>query len=84
MATTAAGSAPVADTYQTLVVAMMEDSAYFMRYTADGRKQGETILVSGSQLGSVALAPSVFVQTRNTTTKLLDIDFFKAWQLRRS
>jgi len=84
LATTAAGSAPVADTYQTLVVAMMEDSAYFMRYTADGRKQGETILVSGSQLGSVALAPSVFVQTRNTTTKLLDIDFFKAWQLRRS
>ena len=84
LATTAAGSVPVADTYQTLVVAMMEDSAYFMRYTADGRKQGETILVSGSQLGSVALAPSVFVQTRNTTTKLLDIDFFKAWQLRRS
>ena len=84
LATTAAGSAPVADTYQTLVVAMMEDSAYFMRYTADGRKQGETIMLTDSQTGSTALAPSVFVQTRNTTTKLLDIDFFKAWQLRRS
>ena len=84
LATTAAGSAPVADTYQTLVVAMMEDSAYFMRYNADGRKQGETIMLTDSQTGSTALAPSVFVQTRNTTTKLLDIDFFKAWQLRRS
>ena len=84
LATTAAGSAPVADTYQTLVVALMEDNAYFMRYNADGRKQGETILVSDAQTGSVALAPCVFVQTRNTTTKLLDIDFIKAWQLRRS
>ena len=84
LATTASGSAPVADTYQTLVVALMEDNAYFMRYNADGRKQGETILVTGAQTGSVALAPCVFVQTRNTTTKLLDIDFIKAWQLRRS
>jgi len=84
LATTAAGSAPVADTYQTMVVAMMEDSAYFMRYTADGRKQGETIMLTDSQTGSTALTPSVFVQTRNTTTKLLDIDFIKAWQLRRS
>ena len=84
LATTAAGSAPVADTYQTLVVALMEDNAYFMRYNADGRKQGETILVADAQTGSTALAPCVFVQTRNTTTKLLDIDFIKAWQLRRS
>ena len=84
LATTAAGSAPVADTYQTMVVALMEDNAYFMRYNADGRKQGETILVSDAITGSTAVAPSVFVQTRNTTTKLLDIDFFKAWQLRRS
>ena len=84
LATTAPGGVPVADTYQTLVVALMEDNAYFMRYNADGRKQGETILVSDAQTGSVALAPCVFVQTRNTTTKLLDIDFIKAWQLRRS
>ena len=84
LATTAPGGVPVADTYQTLVVALMEDNAYFMRYNADGRKQGETILVADAQTGSVALAPSVFVQTRNTTTKLLDIDFIKAWQLRRS
>ena len=84
LATTAAGSAPVADTYQTMVVALMEDNAYFMRYNASGRKQGETILVSDAITGSTAVAPSVFVQTRNTTTKLLDIDFFKAWQLRRS
>ena len=84
LGTTAAGAAPVADTYQTLVVAMIEDSAYFSRYSADGRQQGETILLTDTQTGSTALAPCVFVQTRNTTTKLLDIDFFKVWQLRRS
>jgi hypothetical protein len=84
LGTTAAGAAPVADTYQTLVVAMMEDNAYFSRYSADGRQQGETIVLTDTQTGSTALAPCVFVQTRNTTTKLLDIDFFKVWQLRRS
>ena len=84
LATTAGGAAPVADTYQTMVVALMEDNAYFSRYSADGRKQGETLMVSDCNTGSVAVAPSVFVQTRGTTTHLLDIDFFKMWQLRRS
>ena len=84
LATTAGGAAPVADTYQTLVVALMEDNAYFSRYSADGRKQGDTIMLTDCNTGSVAVAPAVFVQTRNTTTKLLDIDFFKMWQLRRS
>jgi hypothetical protein len=85
LATTAAGALPVADTYQTMVVAMMEDNAYFMRYTADGRKQGETILLSNCQTGSVNLAPAVFVQNRaGSASKNFDIDFFKVWQLRRS
>jgi len=84
LATTAGGAAPVADTYQTMVVALMEDNAYFSRYSADGRKQGDTIMLSDCNTGSTAVAPAVFVQTRNTTTKLLDIDFFKMWQLRRS
>jgi hypothetical protein len=84
LATTAGGAAPVADTYQTMVVALMEDNAYFSRYSADGRKQGDTIMLTDCNTGSTAVAPAVFVQTRNTTTKLLDIDFFKMWQLRRS
>ena len=84
LATTAGGAAPVADTYQTMVVALMEDNAYFSRYSADGRKQGDTIMLSDCNTGSTAVAPAVFVQTRNTTTKLLDIDFFEMWQLRRS
>ena len=84
LSTSDAGALPVADTYQTMVVAMMEDSAYFMRYTADGRKQGETLLMSGAQTGSVNLAPSVLVRTRTTASVNCDIDFFKVWQLRRS
>ena len=84
LATTAGGAAPVADTDQTMVVALMEDNAYFSRYSADGRKQGDTIMLTDCNTGSTAVAPAVFVQTRNTTTKLLDIDFFKMWQLRRS
>ena len=84
LATTAGGAAPVADTYQTMVVALMEDNAYFSRYSADGRKQGDTIMLTDCNTGSVNLAPAVFVQTRNTTSKNLDVDFFKMWQLRRS
>ena len=84
LATTAGGAAPVADTYQTMVVALMEDNSYFDRYSADGRKQGATIMLTDCNTGSVNLAPAVFVQTRNTTSKNLDVDFFKMWQLRRS
>jgi hypothetical protein len=78
------GALPIDDVYQTMVVAMLEDNAYFSRYNVDGKKQGATLMVSGSQLGSTLLAPSVFVQSRSTSTRVLDIDFFKMWQLRRS
>jgi len=84
LATTAGGAAPVAGTYQTMVVALMDNNAYFSRYSADGRKQGETIMLNDCNTLTTAVAPAVFVQTRNTTTKNLDIDFFKMWQLRRS
>ena len=84
LATTAGGAAPVADTYQTMVVALMDDNAYFSRYSADGRKQGDTIMLNDCNTAATPVTPAVFVQTRNTTTKLLDIDFFKMWQLRRS
>jgi hypothetical protein len=81
----ASGVLPVAATYQTMVVAMMEDSAYFMRYNADGRKQGETILVSASQTETVNLAPFIYVQGKSSgASKNIDVDFFKVWQLRRS
>jgi hypothetical protein len=78
------GALPIDDVYQTMVVAMLEDNAYFSRYNKDGKKQGATLMVSGSQLGSTLLAPTVFVQARSSSTRILDIDFFKMWQLRRS
>jgi hypothetical protein len=84
LATTAGGAAPVAATYQTMVVALMDNNAYFSRYSADGRKQGETIMLTDCNTAATPVAPSVFVQTRDTTTHHLDIDFFKVWQLRRS
>jgi hypothetical protein len=85
LSTTAGGALPVADTYQTMVVAMMEDNAYFMRYSADGRKQGETLMLSDTQTGSVNLAPCIYVQGKSAdASKNIDVDFFKVWQLRRS
>ena len=85
LATTAGGALPVADTYQTMVVALMEDNAYFDRYSADGRKQGATIMLTDCNTGSVNLAPTVYVQNRaGSASKNFDIDFFKMWQLRRS
>ena len=85
LATTAGGAAPVVDTYQTMVVALMEDNAYFSRYSADGRKQGDTIMLTDCNTGSVNLAPTVYVQNRaGSASRNIDIDFFKMWQLRRS
>ena len=84
LATGAGGAAPVADTYQTMVVALMENNAYFSRYSADGRKQGETIMLNDCITAATPVTPSVFFQTRDTTARHLDMDFFKMWQLRRS
>jgi len=84
LATTAGGAAPVVDTYQTMVVALMDDNAYFSRYSADGRKQGETIMLSDCNTAATPVTPSVFFQTRDTTARYLYMDFFKMWQLRRS
>jgi len=79
------GALPIADVYQTMVVALMEDNAYFDRYSADGRKQGATIMLTDCNTGSVNLAPTVYVQNRaGSASKNFDIDFFKMWQLRRS
>ena len=84
LATTAGGAAPAAATYQTMVVALMDDNAYFSRYSADGRKQGDTIMLNDCITAATPVTPSVFLQTRDTTTHHLDMDFFKIWQLRRS
>ena len=78
------GALPIADVYQTMVVALMEDNAYFMRYDKDGGKQGATIMLNDCITGSVGVAPCIYLQTRDTTTVHCDIDFIKAWQLRRS
>ena len=83
-ATTNNGALPIADVYQTMVVALMEDNAYFMRYDKDGGKQGQTIMLNDCITGSVGVAPCIYVQTRDTSTVHCDIDFIKAWQLRRS
>jgi len=84
LSTTAGGAAPLAATYQTMVVALMDDNAYFSRYSADGRKQGETIMLSDCNTAATPVTPSVFFQTRDTTARYLYMDFFKMWQLRRS
>ena len=84
LATTAGGAAPLAATYQTMVVALMDDNAYFSRYSADGRKQGDTIMLNDSNTAATPVTPSVVLQTRDTTARYLYMDFFKMWQLRRS
>ena len=84
LSTTAGGAAPLAATYQTMVVALMDDNAYFSRYSADGRKQGDTIMLNDCITAATPVTPSVFFQTRDTTARYLYMDFFKMWQLRRS
>ena len=89
-----AAIAPVAATYETLVVALREynstdrlAAATYLRFNADGNQtypggNGAPVWQSLAVSSDVLLTPWIYAEARNTTSKNVDIDFIKVWQRR--
>jgi hypothetical protein len=97
MTTVEAAISPVADTYEWLMVELIETdesnsecAVAFRRFTQDGVMTFEQIGggiedASGQgPNGNVLLTPWIYVEARNSTSKSLDVDHFGAWQRRTS
>lgn len=80
--TVAAGRAPVAATFETMMVALVDNVVYYMAFDANDNLNYGPTAQTGGPSSDVLLTPWVFVQARNTTSKNLDIDYMRVWQRR--
>ena len=77
------GLAPVAATYETLIVALEDTTAHFYRLDANGYQTYRSAPMTGACTKDVSLTPWVFVQSRESSdSKTLTVDYIKAWQRR--
>ena len=77
------GLAPVAGTYETLIVALEDTTAHFYRLDANGYQTYRSAPMTGACTKDVSLTPWVFVQSRESSdSKTLTVDYVKAWQRR--
>ena len=75
--------APVAATYETLIVALEDTTAHFYRLDANGYQTYRSAPMTGACSKDVSLTPWVFVQSREASdSKTLTVDYVKAWQRR--
>ena len=75
--------APVAATYETLIVALEDTTAHFYRLDANGYQTYRSAPMTGACSKDVSLTPWVFVQSREASdSKTLTVDYIKAWQRR--
>ena len=75
--------APVAATYETLIVALEDTTAHFYRLDANGYQTYRSAPMTGACTKDVSLTPWVFVQSRESSdSKTLTVDYIKAWQRR--
>ena len=75
--------APVAATYETLIVALEDTTAHFYRLDANGYQTYRSAPMTGACTKDVSLTPWVFVQSREAgDSKTLTVDYIKAWQRR--
>ena len=75
--------APVAATYETLIVALYDTTATFYRLDANGYQTYKSAPMTGACSKDVSLTPWVFVQSRESSdSKTLTVDYIKAWQRR--
>ena len=90
----ASDTAPVADTYETLIVALegtrsagttdawtSPSTAYFYRLNANGYQVDKQKLTTGPTSNTL-LTPHLNVTTRNGTANTMTVDFLKVWQRR--
>lgn len=71
---------PVADTYETLEIALIDGTAFFSHYTVDGLRDFGPVSMLLAVTKTVLLCPYVSVEARSATTKTLTIDRIKAFQ----
>ena len=64
-------------TFHTVRIALRTNDAFCW---FDGKPVPHAFDAQGHVEGGVALAPWVYAQARNTTTKLVDVDYIKVWQ----
>ena len=75
--------APVAATYETLIVALYDTTATFYRLDANGYQTYKSAPMASACSKDVSLTPWVFVQSRESSdSKTLTVDYIKAWQRR--
>ena len=94
MVTVEAGIAPVAATYEWLMVELMpsdtvdtESTVTFRRFTQAGKLTYEATGGRGTVQGpnsNVLLTPWIYVEARNASSKTLSLDYWNAWQMRAS
>ena len=77
------GLAPVADTYETLIVALRDDNAKFMRLDANGRQTYESAWMTDAITAADKLVPWIFIQLRTgSIDRNLNVDFIDVRQRR--
>lgn len=73
---------PAAATYETMIVALRDTTAYFYRLNANGRLTYSSDPMTSAVTAATSLTPWVSAHTRNTTSKNCDIDFIWVAQRR--
>lgn len=78
---------PVADTFEYLMIELIDGAAYFSRFNADGRRT----YIGGAGTGrpmalavtaTVLLAPYVYVEARSANSRNVDVDMVAVWSAR--
>ncbi len=75
---------PVADTYESLQVALIDGVAFFTHFDLDGKRDFGPVAMAAAVTKTTLLAAYVSVEARSATSKTLTIDKVKAWQARTS
>jgi len=76
------GLAPVADTYETMIVALRETNAKFLRLDSNGNLTYESAWMPDAITAADKLVPWVGVQLRGSVDRNLNIDFIDVRQRR--
>ena len=69
------GTPPVAATYETMIVALRDTNAKYLRLNTAGELVYESSWIASSITAATALVPWIFLQARTGANYLMDIDF---------
>ena len=78
---------PVADTFEYLMIELIDGAAYFSRFNASGQRTymggaGTRRPMALAVTATVLLAPYVYVEARTATSQNVDVDMVAVWAAR--